>query len=84
MFTFILAVSLTVAWSLVLYKAVRDERRRYQRLYKQTLEISEHNDELFDQLQKEKHENTELMKEIQYLETQLKEQAEDRLREAQE
>ena len=84
MFTFILAVSLTVAWSLVLYKAVRDERRRYQRLYKQTLEISEHNDELLQQLRQEKHENSELMKEIQYLETQLKEQAEDRLREAQE
>lgn len=84
MFTFILAVSLTVAWSLAFYKAVRDERRRYQRLYKQTLEISEHNDELLQQLRQEKHENSELMKEIQYLETQLKEQAEDRLREAQE
>jgi len=54
MFIFILAASITVAWSLVFHKAMRDERRRYQRLYKQTLEISEHNDELLQQLRKEK------------------------------
>jgi uncharacterized protein YlxW (UPF0749 family) len=84
MFIFILAASITVAWSLVFHKAMRDERRRYQRLYKQTLEISEHNDELLQQLRKEKRENTKLRKEIQCLETQLKEQAEDRLREGKE
>ena len=39
MFTFILTACLTVAWSLLYYRTVRYERKRYDDLYKQTIKL---------------------------------------------
>lgn len=82
MFTFILTACLTVAWSLLYYRTVRYERKRFDALYKQAIDLNKDNIEQNKHLKKLKNENAELKEEIRNLKTQLKEQAVGKLKEA--
>ena len=81
MFTFILTVCLTAAWSLLYYRTVRYERKRFDALYKQAIDLNKDNIEQNKHLKKLKNENAELKEEIRNLKTQLKEQAVSKLKE---
>jgi len=73
MFAFILTACLTVAWSLLYYSTVRHERKRFDALYKQAIDLNKDNIEQNKHLKKLKNENAELKVEIRNLKTQLKE-----------
>jgi len=81
MFTFISTVCLTVAWSLLYYSTVRHERKRFDALYKQAIDLNKDNIEQNKHLKKLKNENAGLKVEIRNLKTQLKEQAVSKLKE---
>ena len=81
MFTFILTACLTVAWSLLYYSTVRHERKKFDDLYKQAIDLNKDNIEQNKHLKELKNKNAELKVEIRNLKTQLKEQAVGKLRE---
>ena len=64
MFTFILTVCLTAAWSLLYYSTVRHERKRYDDLYKQTIKLlgvqEDENNKLEAEIRRLREENQRL------------------------
>ena len=68
----------TVMWLILFYAVIKQERKNYNALLRQSLELSEH----LRKLKNVKNENAELKAEIRNLKTQLKEQAVSKLKEA--
>ena len=68
----------TVMWLILFYAVIKRERKNYNCLLKQNLELSDH----LRKLKNVKNENAELKEEIRNLKTQLKEQAVGKLKEA--
>lgn len=75
MFTFILTVCLTVAWSLLYYSTVRHERKRYDDLYKQTIKLlgvqEDENNKLEAEIRRLQEENQRLKEANENLEGEL-------------
>ena len=67
----------TVMWLILFYAVIKQERKNYNALLRQSLELSEH----LRKLKNVKNENAELKEEIRNLKTQLKEQAVSKLKE---
>jgi cell division protein FtsB len=64
-------------WLILFYAVIKQERKNYNALLRQSLELSEH----LRKLKNVKNENAELKEEIRKLKTQLKEQAVSKLKE---
>jgi len=67
----------TVMWLILFYAVIKRERKNYNALLRQSLELSEH----LRKLKNVKNENAGLKVEIRNLKTQLKEQAVSKLKE---